>query len=118
MPNSVLKEALGPVRSVTGGAGIEGGSAIVSARPRRRAPRCPVCGRRCDGYDRLAARRWRATDLGASRCYLEYAPLRAGCPEHGAGAEAVPWARSAASRFAPASGVFCQVVLNKYRIEI
>ena len=102
MPNSVLKEALGPVRSVTGGAGIEGGSAIVSARPRRRAPRCPVCGRRCDGYDRLAARRWRATDLGASRCYLEYAPLRVRCPEHGVRAEAVPWARSAASRFASA----------------
>lgn len=63
-----------------------------------------MCGRRCDGYDRLAARRWRATDLGASRCHPGYAPLRAGCPEHGAGAEAVPWARSAASRFAPASG--------------
>ena len=58
MPNSVPKEALGPVRSATGGAGVEGGSAIVSARPRRRAPRCPVCGRRCDGYDRLATRRW------------------------------------------------------------
>ena len=102
MPNSVLKEALGLGRSVIEGARIEGGSTIISARPRRRAPRCPVCGRRCDGYDRLATRRWRATDLGASRCYLEYAPLRAGCPEHGAGAEAVPWARSAASRFASA----------------
>ena len=104
MPNSVPEEALGPVRSATGGAGVEGGPAIVSARPRRRAPRCPVCGRRCDGYDRLATRRWRATDLGASRCHPGYAPLRAGCPEHGAGAEAVPWARSAASRFASASG--------------
>ena len=57
-----------------------------------------MCGRRCDGYDLLAARRWRATDLDASRRYLEYAPLRAGCPEHGAGAEAVPWARSAAKQ--------------------
>ena len=28
-------------------------------------------------------------DLGASRCHPGYAPLRAGCPEHGAGAEAV-----------------------------
>ena len=61
-----------------------------------------MCGRRCDGYDRLATRRWRATDLGASRCYLEYAPLRVRCPEHGVRAEAVPWARSAASRFASA----------------
>lgn len=40
MPDSVPEEALGPVRSVTGGAGIEGGPAIVSARPRGRAPRC------------------------------------------------------------------------------
>ena len=56
MPDSVPEEALGPVRSVTGGAGVEGGPAIVSARPRRRAPRRPVCGRRCDGWDRLATR--------------------------------------------------------------
>ena len=102
MPNSVLKEALGLGRSVIEGVRIEGGSTIISARPRRRAPRCPVCGRRCDGYDRLATRRWRATDLGASRCYLEYAPLRVRCPEHGVRAEAVPWARSAASRFVSA----------------
>ena len=60
MPDSVLKEALGLGRSVIEGVRIEGGPAIVSARPRRRAPRCPVCGRRCDGYDRLATRRWRA----------------------------------------------------------
>ena len=98
MPNSVPEEALGPVRSATGGAGVEGGSTIISARPRRRAPRCPACGRRCDGWDRLATRRWRATDLGASRCHPGYAPLRAGCPGHGAGAEAVPWARSAAKQ--------------------
>ena len=104
MPNSVLKEALGLGRSVIEGVRIEGGPAIISARPRRRAPRCPVCGRRCDGWDRLATRRWRATDLGASRCHPGYAPLRAGCPEHGVRAEAVPWARSAASRFASASG--------------
>lgn len=54
MPDSVPEGALGPVRSVTGGAGVEGGPAIVTAGPRRRAPGCPVCGRRCDGYDRLA----------------------------------------------------------------
>ena len=88
MPNSVLKEALGLGRSVIEGVRIEGGSTIVSAGPRRRAPGCPVCGRRCDGYDRLATRRWRATDLGASRCYLEYAPLRVRCPERGVVIEA------------------------------
>ena len=42
MPDSVPEEALGPVRSVTGDAGIEGGPAIVSARPggARRGARC------------------------------------------------------------------------------
>lgn len=58
-------------------------SIVVAARPRKAAPRCPVCGRRCDGYDTLA-------------------PRRVECPEHGVRAEAVPWARSASSRFTSA----------------
>ena len=84
-----------------GGAGVEGGPAIVSARPRGRAPRRPVCGRRCEGWRRAAGAR---PTSRRPRCHPGYAPLRAGRPEHGAGAEAVPWARSAASGFAPASG--------------
>ena len=51
MQKSVLKTALGLDPAVVEGAGIEGDSIMVSARPRRPAPRCPVCGRRCDGYD-------------------------------------------------------------------
>ena len=47
MSNSVLKETLGSDRSM-----IEGGSTIVSASSRRRAPRCPVCSRCYGGYDR------------------------------------------------------------------
>lgn len=43
-----------------------GESIIVSARPRRAAFRCPACGRRCDGYDTLPARRWRAPDVGSA----------------------------------------------------
>lgn len=96
IPNSVLKKALGPVRPVTGGAGIEGGSTIVLARPGG-APRRPVCDRRCDDCDRLAARCWRVADLGISRCYLERAGLRVECPEHGAEAETVPWEADEAS---------------------
>ena len=99
MQKSVLKTALGLGPAVVEGARIEGDSIIVSARPRRAAPRCPVCGRRCDGYDTLPARRWRAPDVGSARCYVGHAPRRAGCPEHGVKAEAVPWARSASSRF-------------------
>nr|WP_322151929.1 transposase [Paratractidigestivibacter sp.] len=102
MCTSLLKKSLGLRGAVAESVREEGGSVIVSARPRRRSPRCPVCGRACGAYDRLAARRWRALDLGGSRCYVEYAPLRAECPEHGVRAEAVPWARSAASRFASA----------------
>ena len=102
MLNSLLKRALGLERTVIEGARIEGDSIIVSVRPRKAAPRCPVCGRRCTAYDRLGPRRWRAPDLGAARCYLEHAPVRASCPEHGVRTAPVPWARCASSRFASA----------------
>ena len=94
MLKSVLKRALGLGTAVVEGARIEGESTIVSARPRRAALRCPACGRRCDGHDTLPARRWRAPDVGAARCYVEYAPRRVERPEHGVRAEAVPWARA------------------------
>lgn len=96
---SIAKKGAGLDGAVVESIRIEGDSIIVSARPRKRAPRCPVCGRRCDAYDRLPARRWRALDDGALKRYVEYAPTRVGCPEHGVRSEAVPWARSAASRF-------------------
>lgn len=102
MLNSLLKRALGLERTVVEGVRIEGDSIIVSVRPRRAAPRCPVCGRRCAAYDRLRPRRWRAPDLGSTRCHLEYAPVRARCPEHGVRAAPVPWARCASSRFTSA----------------
>lgn len=102
MQKSVLKSALGLGPAAVEGARIEGDSIIATARPRRAAPRCPVCGRRCDGYDTLPARRWRAPDVGSARRYVEHAPRRVECPEHGVGAEAVPWARSASSRFTSA----------------
>lgn len=74
MLNSLLKRTLGLERTVVEGARIEGDSIIVSVRPRRAAPRRPVCGRRCVAYDRLRPRRWRAPGLGVSCCYLEHAP--------------------------------------------
>ena len=55
MLNSLLKRALGLERTVVEGVRIEGDSIIVSVRPRRAAPRCPVCGRRCAAYDRLVS---------------------------------------------------------------
>lgn len=102
MNSSVLKIALGLQGAVVEGVRTEGDSIVVSARPRKRAPRCPACGRRCDAYDSLPARRWRAPDLGGSRCYVEHAPRRVECPEHGVLSEVPPWARSASSRFTSA----------------
>lgn len=102
MLKSVLKRALGLGTAVVEGARIEGESIIVSARPRRAALRCPACGRRRDGCDTLPARRRRAPDVGSARCYVECAPRRVECPEHGVRAEAVPRARAASSRFTSA----------------
>lgn len=99
MYKSIAKKGAGLDGAVVESIRIEGDSIIVSARPRKRAPRCPVCGRRCDAYDRLPARRWRALDDGALKRYVEYAPTRVRCPEHGVRSEAVPRTRSAASRF-------------------
>ena len=54
--------------------------------------RCPVCGKKCKGYDRSDERSWRTVDVGISRCYLHYAPRRVSCEEHGVVTEAVTWA--------------------------
>ena len=40
--------------------------------------------------------------MGSARCYVEHAPRRVECPEHGVRAGAVPWARGAASGFTSA----------------
>lgn len=102
MHDSLLKNSLGLAGAVVESVREEAGDVVVAARPRKAAPRCPVCGRRCRAYDRLPARRWRTLDLGSSRCYVEHAPTRVECPEHGVRSAAVPWARSASSRFTSA----------------
>ena len=102
MHDSLLKNSLGLAGAVVESAREEAGDVVVAARPRKAAPRCPVCGRRCRAYDRLPARRGRTLGLGSSRCYAGHAPLRVECPEHGVRSAAVPRARSAASRFTSA----------------
>lgn len=90
---SLLLLALGLARTVVLGARIEAERIVVSVRPyKREQRRCPVCGRACDFYDmanRGAPRLWRAMDLARSACYLEYAPCRVRCPEHGVRTEAL-----------------------------
>lgn len=102
MKDSVLKDVLGLAGAVVERVTREDGDeelVTVRVRPRRARPRCPECGRVCLAYDRRPVRRWRAMDLGARRCVLEYAPWRVDCPVHGVVVQAVPWARCPASRF-------------------
>ena len=75
---------------------------VVKVRPHKRyARRCPICHAACPAYDASPSpRRWRALDLGAARCHLEYRMVRVECPVHGVHAEDVPWAR-------PNSGFTC-----------
>jgi len=67
---------------------------VASVRPRRASKRrCGRCGARAAGYDRgEGRRRWRALDLGPTRCYLEAEAVRVSCREHGVVAAQVPWA--------------------------
>jgi transposase len=73
---------------------------VLAVRPdRSRRDRCPRCGRRAPRRDTGdGRRRWRAPDLGVTRCYLEAGAPRVTCPEHGVLVAGVPWARHG-SRF-------------------
>ena len=56
--------------------------------------RCPICGRKCPGYDSSEKlRRWRALDFGMTRTYIEATVPRVQCPQHGVIVARVPWAR-------------------------
>ena len=58
----------------------------VHARPYKQAQRrCPVCGRKCPGYDTKCntASSWRAPNLNGVPVYICYRPQRIECPEHG-----------------------------------
>ena len=67
----------------------------VHARPYKQAQRrCPVCGRKCPGYDTKCntASSWRAPNLNGVPVYICYRPQRIECPEHGVLTECIPWA--------------------------
>ncbi len=68
---------------------------VGPTRSRRR--RCPVCNRRCPGYDQgEGRRRWRALDLGVIQAFLEADAPRVACSQHGVVVAGVPWARPGA----------------------
>ena len=59
----------------------------------RRRLRCGICGKRARSFDSGGGpRRWRALDLGSSRCYLEAPAPRVRCQQHGVVVAWVPWA--------------------------
>ena len=66
----------------------------IAARPSRRSDyRCPICGRKCPGYDhRLEHKTWRGLDLGSVLVEIEACTHRICCPEHGVVTASVPWA--------------------------
>lgn len=68
---------------------------VVRARPMsREQSRCPVCGKRCPGYDSSKKRRrWRSLDFGSQRVYIEANAPRVKCVEHGVIVARIPWAR-------------------------
>ena len=61
---------------------------------KRHANRCPVCGRKCPGYDQgsRSVRRWRALDMGGLLLFIETSQERIFCADHGVRYPAVPWA--------------------------
>ena len=55
--------------------------------------RCPICGRKCSGYDSTNERRsWSALDFGTCTVYILSNVNRVQCPDHGVHTEQVPWA--------------------------
>ncbi|MGH7882977.1 MAG: transposase family protein [Candidatus Dormibacteraceae bacterium] len=64
---------------------LEGESVVVKVHSDGRGgKRCGICGKRGPIYDQGdGRRRWRALDLGSTRCYLEASAPRISCLEHG-----------------------------------
>ena len=56
--------------------------------------RCPVCGKKCSGYDQTTVeRKWRALDINWHKVYIVCDVHRVLCKDHGVHTEEVPWAR-------------------------
>ena len=68
---------------------------VIHARPfSRDTNRCPICGKKCQGYDSSnRVRRWRSLDFGSKRVYIEATAPRVKCCEHGVVVAKIPWAR-------------------------
>ena len=51
---------------------------------KKQANRCPICGRKCPGYDKGSnkVRRWRALDIGGLLLFIETSQARIYCDDH------------------------------------
>ena len=69
-------------------------SLFIYVRQYKRASHiCPLCGKKCPGYDTSAEERlWRENDLNGFKVYLVAKTNRIKCPEHGVITERVEWA--------------------------
>lgn len=55
--------------------------------------RCPICGKKCPGYDhKYQPRTWRHLDFGPCFVYVQAQVRRVSCSEHGVHTEMVPFA--------------------------
>lgn len=55
--------------------------------------RCPLCGKKCSGYDSTSMqRKWRCLDFGTCSIFIVSDVHRIYCPEHGVHTEMIPWA--------------------------
>lgn len=101
--NRLLKLALNVKNCRVIGARIEAekgefSKVVVEVKPYKRdSNRCPVCGRKCPGYDTAGKRRWRAPDFNGMMVELESEQKRICCKEHGVSIPDVPWAYRASS---------------------
>ncbi len=110
----VWARLLGLARVVVEDVFFDGEAVVVCVRPRaRERGRCPLCRRRCAGYDwGDGRRRWRALDLGTTKAYVEAEAPRVECQRHGVIVAAVPWARHDSSFTTAFEDQVCWLAVN------
>jgi transposase len=90
----VWARLLGIAGAIVEGVEFEGDDLVVRVHlDRRRRLRCGICGKRARSFDQGGGeRRWRALDLGSTRCFVVAPAPRVRCQEHGVVVAWVPWA--------------------------
>ena len=94
--NKIAKMAIGVENIVIQGVDLDEGLGciVISARPALwHARECGRCGRKAPVYDAgQGRRRWRCTDVGGFKCFVESDAFRVDCPECGPTVRKFPWA--------------------------